>query len=72
MDKNVTKVRQKLLDRAKKGLVKYGTTTEREDLTFLEWLNHLQEELLDAAVYVERLKSDVSKLSDKEQWRKIL
>ena len=72
MDKNVTKVRQHLLDRAKRGLIKYGTTTEREDLSFLEWLNHLQEELLDAAVYVERLKQDVNKLSEKDLWRKIL
>jgi hypothetical protein len=29
---------------------------EREDLNFLDWLTHLQEELLDAAVYVEKLK----------------
>jgi hypothetical protein len=29
---------------------------ERDDLNFLDWLTHLQEELLDAAVYVEKLK----------------
>ena len=30
---------------------------EREDLTNEEWLIHLQEELMDASVYVERLLS---------------
>lgn len=32
---------------------KYGTTTERTDLALVDWLRHLQEELLDAAVYIE-------------------
>lgn len=52
-DANVEAVRQKLLDRSKVGLAKYGVTTERDDLDLVEWLRHLQEELLDAAVYVE-------------------
>ena len=71
MDKNVTKVRKKLADRANVGLKKYGVTTERRDLSLLDWLNHLQDELLDAAVYVERLKTDLSK-TNKENWREIL
>ena len=51
-------VAKKLLLRAKVGEKKYGTTMEREDLSLSEWLNHLQEELLDAAVYVEKLKQE--------------
>lgn len=39
-----------------KGLQKYGVTVARTDLKLSEWLQHLQEELMDAAVYVERLK----------------
>lgn len=70
MDKNVTKVRKKLAERAATGLQKYGVTTERRDLSLLDWLNHLQDELLDAAVYVERLKSEVN--INKEVWRNIL
>lgn len=31
---------------------------ERKDLTFIEWIQHLQEELLDAAVYAEKLKEE--------------
>jgi len=41
------------------GEVKYGVTMERADLTLLEWLQHLQEELMDAAVYVQRLMEEV-------------
>lgn len=45
-----------LRSRAETGKRKYGVTMEREDLSFYDWLVHLQEELLDAAVYVEKLK----------------
>lgn len=52
-DPNVEAVRAKLLRRSQFGLAKYGVTTEREDLGFVDWLTHLQEELLDASVYIE-------------------
>lgn len=52
-DVNVEVVRQKLLDRSRVGLEKYGVTTMRTDLGLPEWLIHLQEELLDASVYVQ-------------------
>ena len=55
------KVCEKIKGRAKVGKAKYGVTMERTDLTTLEWLTHLQEELMDAAVYVERLMGDLSK-----------
>ena len=48
-----------LRSRAEKGKLKYGTTMERDDLTLMEWLQHLQEELMDAAVYVEKLKGEI-------------
>jgi len=31
---------------------------ERTDLSTYEWLNHLQEELLDAIIYIEKLKDE--------------
>ena len=46
-----------LLLRAEAGKEKYGTTLERKDLEDKAWLQHLQEELLDAANYIEVLKS---------------
>ena len=57
MDKHVEAVRARLAQRAERGLRKYGTTTERVDLSHGDWLQHLQDELLDAAVYIERLKA---------------
>jgi len=48
-----------LRTRAEEGKRKYGTTMERDDLTFAEWIQHLQEELMDAAVYVEKLKGEI-------------
>lgn len=41
--------------RARIGLAKYGVTLEREDLSNLEWVEHLKEELMDACGYAERL-----------------
>lgn len=59
-DPIVEQVRQKLLDRSQVGIQKYGCTMERDDLTILDFLKHHQEELLDAAIYVERLIRDYS------------
>ena len=61
-DKNVNNVAAQLLMRAERGLVKYGTTTERNDLSLFDWVQHLQEEMLDAAVYCEVLKQKVKHL----------
>ena len=44
-------------DRSSVGIKKYGVTLDRDDLTMLEWLIHLQQELMDATLYIEKLKS---------------
>jgi len=49
--------------RAEIGESKYGATLERKDLNLFEWLQHLQEELMDAACYVEKLKEEYNKIS---------
>ena len=59
MDKNVEKVITQLRDREEEGLRKYGVNTERTDLDTLQWLQHLQEELMDASVYIEKLKNEM-------------
>lgn len=58
IDTNVEAVRQKLLARSQVGINKYGVTTNRTDLTVLDWLTHLQEELMDACVYLEACIND--------------
>jgi len=52
-DPNVNAVCAKLVQRSEVGLRKYGVTTARPDLSLADWLNHLQQELMDAAVYCE-------------------
>lgn len=59
MSKIENAVAKQLLLRAKIGEKKYGTTMERNDLSLKEWLQHLQEEILDAAVYIEKLKQEI-------------
>ena len=58
-DINVENVCNTLREREKRGMSKYGVNTMREDLSTLEWLQHLQEELMDAYVYVEKLKGKI-------------
>ena len=59
MDENVENVVSQLRAREERGLSKYGVNTERTDLSTLEWLQHLQEELMDGAVYIEKLKKEL-------------
>ena len=46
---------KKIQARSEVGKKKYGVTMEEEVLSIREWLNHLQQELMDAAVYVEKV-----------------
>lgn len=49
-------VMAKYWERSRVGFNKYGKTLDRNDLKFNEWLEHLQEELMDATLYIEKLK----------------
>jgi hypothetical protein len=56
-DSIVESVVNRFKERSEVGIAKYGTTMDRKDLSTLEWLQHLQEELFDASLYIEKLKS---------------
>jgi len=43
-------------ERSRVGINKYNKTMDRNDLSTSEWLQHLQEELMDATLYIEKLK----------------
>jgi hypothetical protein len=58
-DKIVKSVVDKYQQRSEVGQEKYGVTLERDDLTYIQWLKHLQEELMDATLYLEKLKSEL-------------
>jgi hypothetical protein len=64
-DPIVLKVMSKFYDRSQRGIEKYGTMLTRTDLDLTDWLNHLQEELMDATLYIEKLKADVKTSKDK-------
>jgi len=44
------------------GYLKYGVTMDRNDLTYLEWVTHLQEELMDACIYLEKIKQTTNEI----------
>jgi len=68
MSKYEEQVINKIRQRAEVGKNKYGVTMERTDLNTLEWLVHLQEELMDAAVYVERLLNDLKRFELEQKY----
>lgn len=60
-DAIVCNVLQRIKDRANLGMLKYGVTMERDDVSTVEWLRHAQEEAMDLAIYLERVISDMEK-----------
>ena len=61
VDSIVTSVLQGFVNRAVLGKKKYGTDLDREDLSMLEWIQHAQEEHMDAILYLEKLKKQYIK-----------
>ena len=61
MDSVVCSVVEKFKQRSEVGIQKYGTTLDRTDLSFLDWVNHMQEELMDAILYLEKMKKEYLK-----------
>ena len=67
MDKIVESLLAKYKQRSEAGIKKYGTTLERDDLTPEQWITHLQEELMDASLYIERLLIELKKLQGNDK-----
>jgi len=59
-DSVVSSVISAFQKRAEIGQVKYGKTLDRNDLTFLQWIQHAQEELMDGILYLEKIKQLVA------------
>ena len=49
------------------GVLKYGCTIDRHDLDPQGWLDHLQQELMDASLYAERLRDALPLLEEARQ-----
>lgn len=58
MSSVIDKICKDLQDREATGINKYGTDLDRQDLSQADWKQHLYEELLDAACYLQKLNTD--------------
>ena len=61
MDPIVQSVIEKFQQRSELGIKKYNTTLEGNNLPFLDWVTHMQEELMDAILYLEKMKKTYDK-----------
>lgn len=63
-DPVVENVVDKFVSRSDVGFAKYGKTLRDDKSDVHTWLNHFQEELMDAVLYVQRLKEEVTTLKE--------
>jgi hypothetical protein len=55
-DPVVERVVDKFVGRSDVGFKKYGVTLRDDPSKMFEWLNHIQEELMDAVLYIQKAK----------------
>lgn len=55
-DPVVKRVVEKFVSRSNVGFKKYGVTLDKDKSEMKIWLNHLQEELMDAILYIQKTK----------------
>jgi len=67
-DPVVERVVEKFVDRSNVGYEKYGTTLHEERVTKLKglykYINDVQEELMDAILYIQAAKEEIQDLSE--------
>ena len=56
-DPIIKAVIEKIKKRSEVGFKKYGVTLEDDEQALDTWLNHIQEELMDAVNYIEKARS---------------
>ena len=62
-DSVVYSIVKQFIQRSDFGFKKYGTNLDRTDLSVLDWIQHAQEEHMDAILYLEKLKQEYTKQS---------
>ena len=63
-DPVVEVVVDKFISRSNVGFAKYGKTLRDDRSGLVIWANHLQEELMDAVLYMQRLKEELQDLQE--------
>jgi len=59
-DKIIERVINKIKQRSDVGYKKYGVTLHDDEQSLDKWLTHIQEELMDAVNYIEKVKAVLS------------
>ena len=59
-DPVVERVVDKFVDRSDLGFEKYKITLDKDPSDMFIWMNHLQEELMDAVLYLQKLKENTT------------
>ena len=59
-DPVVERVVDKFVDRSDVGFKKYKVTLDKDPSDMFIWMNHLQEELMDAVLYLQKLKENTT------------
>jgi hypothetical protein len=70
-DPVVERVVNKFVTRSDVGYAKYGVTLEDDKSNIFQWLNHLQEELMDAVLYLQKLKETTTEEMEEALLRQI-
>ena len=70
-DPVVERVVNKFVTRSDVGYAKYGITLEDDKSNIFQWLNHLQEELMDAVLYLQKLKETTTEKMEEALLRQI-
>jgi len=67
MSKILNELISEFENREQRGFLKYGTTMDRTDLSFSEWLQHFKEELMDGLLYLQKIQNDTQRLPDYQE-----
>ena len=67
-DSVVFSIIEQFKQRSDFGLEKYGTNLDRKDLNPIDWVQHAQEEHMDAILYLEKLKQVINDMEFKMKY----
>ena len=71
-DPVVKRVVNKFVGRSDVGFKKYGVTLDEDPSDMFTWLNHLQEELMDAVLYLQKAKESYTEYIQDIEYEKTL
>jgi hypothetical protein len=61
VDSVVESIIEKFRERSAVGINKYGTTLDRNDLSFKQWVIEFQHEIMDGILYIEKIIKELDK-----------